>query len=241
MITVSVISLILAVAGGIMAGVGASMQGQKETEARRAEAQYNIDQLDLQLENLADTYEANQADLLADYRSTRRANNQSIWATEAARGANAGAAAYLNTENQGLMYEELAALQRSGLQSIGSAVNQASLSGFRNTGSARNLVDETRRNADASYDQSRRGIQLSAYQGYMQASNDYFSANVQLESYRQSNRDALERFNSQGEALEMQYQYDRNRLQGERGYWQGILDGAVYTSEDAFADFASGW
>ena len=243
-IVLGAIQLATNVVGGILGGVANYQQKQNEYEANIANANYNIGQLQLQKENLFDTYENNQAQLKADLSSTLRENNQGIYATTVAQKTNASTAAHSNTENQRQMYQELASLQREGMTSVGSAVSTAAQSGFRNTGSNRNLIREAQRASDTAYESARRNIQLSAYAGFQQAASDYFSANVQLEAYRQSNRNARESFSLKSSALTTEYRYNTERIEGEIGYWEGVRDSNEFAKNDfwtGLGNFFAGW
>lgn len=226
---------------GIFKGFGNMVRGAQEAEAQRAEANYNLDQLSLKYDRLEETYRENQKQLQTSLDQTLSANNQGIWTTEISQQNNLVMSSTANAENQDIMYTELAALQRQNLQSVGSAVQTVATSGFRNTGSGANAIRETERVAGETYDQARRQVQLSAYQGYMQAADAYFSANVQLESYRESSRNAQENYDIQRSMLESQYKYDREVTEGEIGYWEGIRDNSNYTVLDGLADFFGGF
>ena len=154
---------------------------------------------------------------------------------------NLAVASVSNTENQALMYAQLASLQRQNIQTVDSTVQSVATSGFRNTGSGANAINEASRRAAESYDQNLRTVQLSAYQNYMQAANDYFSSNIQIEGYRASSRNAQENYSLQRDMLESQYAYDREVTRGEIGYWEGIRDNSNYGFWDGVADFFSGW
>ena len=226
---------------GIFRGFGNMIRGAQEAEAQRAEAGYNLAQLDLQYNRLEDTFRENQLKLQESLDQALDQNQQGIWATEIAQRNNLITSSVSNAENQDIMYTELASLQRQNLQSVGSAEQMVATSGFRNTGSGANAIHETERVAGETYDQARRQIQLSAYQGYMQAADAYFSANIQLEGYRESSRNALTNFDIQSSMLESQYNYDREVTSGEIGYWQAVYDNSNYTFLDGLADFFGGF
>lgn len=225
----------------ILGGIGNVIQGRRQMEAQRAEANYNIDQLGLQFDRLEESYNENQRQLEQSLSQTLSQNNQNIWSTERAQQNNLAVASVSNTENQALMYASLASLQRQNMATVDSTVQSVASSGFRNTGSGANVINEAGRRASESYNQNLRATQLSAYQNYMQAANDYFSSNIQIEGYRASSRNAQENYSLQREMLESQYAYDREVTSGEIGYWEGIRDNSNYGFWDGVADFFSGW
>lgn len=228
---------------GTLNGIGNVLQGQREVEARKAEAQYNIEQLGAQLDRLLESFNENQEQLDASLDQTIDANNQGLWATQLSQGINAQLSSKSNASNQALMYAQLASMQRQNRQSVGSAIQTVATSGFRNTegSSAGNVIRETERAADESYNQALEQIRLSAYGSYLQASSDYFSANVQIESYKESTRNAKENYSLQSAALSSQYEYDKMRTEAEREYWQGVYDSAEYTFWDGLGDFFGGF
>ena len=231
--------------GGIASGIGAVVDGINQRNANMSEASYNIGQLDLQLDRLWESFRENQAQLETSLDQTLDANNQNIWALGVSQQNNLRISAVSNTENQALMYANLASVKQEGRQAVGNAVQTAAVSGFRNTGSVSGTVIAAEEEASEAYDVAYRQIQLSAYQGFMQAANDYFSANVQLEGYRESSRNAQENFSLQSSMLKSQYQYDKTRTEAERNYWQGIYDSNNLSGWDAFwtgvGDFFGGF
>ena len=224
-----------------LGGIGNVIQGKRQMEAQKAEAVYNLDQLQLQYDRLEESYTENQRQLEQSLSQTLSQNNQGIWSTERAQQNNLAVASVSNTENQALMYAQLASLQRQNIQTVDSTVQSVATSGFRNTGSGANAINEASRRAAESYDQNLQTVQLSAYQNYMQAANDYFSSNIQIEGYRASSRNAQENYSLQRDMLESQYAYDREVTRGEIGYWEGVRDNSNYTFWDGLADFFGGW
>ena len=212
----------LQAAGAILGFAGNLKSGKEQRAANRAEASYNIEQLENQLDRLLEQFNENQEQLETALDQTIEGNNQSMWAADISQQNNLEIAGASNEQKQALQYAQLASIQRQGSQSVGATVQSVSTSGFRNTGSAMNIVNETERSAREAYDQAYQQIQLSAYQSFMQAANDYFSANVTIEQYRESSRNAEENFDLQSEALLSQYEYDKERTEAEISYWQGV-------------------
>lgn len=237
----SMLDVGLKVLTGTFKGVGNVIRGAQEAEAQKAEANYNLDQLDLQFDRLGETLKENQDQLSASLADTLQQNSQGIFSASVAQQNSLRSSAVSNTENQAIMYAQLAAIQRQNLQSIGSAEQAVATSGFRATGSGANAIDETRRVAEETYDTSRRQVQLSAYESYMQAADAYFSGNVQIEAYKEASRDAQANYDIQSSMLESQYKYDKAVLKGEIGYWEGVRDESNYTFGDFLGDFLGGF
>ena len=88
----------------------------------------------------------------------------------------------------------------------------------------------------------RKQVQLSAYQGYMEAANNYFSANAQMESLRMSNRNANENFRLGLKSLTDEYENNRALLEAEQSRYQSQYDsmGEWEWWDEGVADFFGG-
>ena len=226
--------------GSLAGGIGGVVSGYQQAQAQRSEAQMNIDNLDMELDRLLETYNENQKELEASLDQSISAGNQGIWATSVAQGNALRTSSASNAQNQASLYEQLAEVQRQGMQSEGVAVQTAAVSGFRDSGTVRSNIDATRRASARSYETARGQVQLSAYQGYMKAAEDYFSSNVQIESYRESMRNARENYSLRTDALKSQYDYQKKQAQNQKEYWEGVYDESEYTFWDGVADFFGG-
>ena len=216
----------LAFGASLLNAAGQAVNSVKKSEETISNANYQLGQLELKGQRLDENYAENQESLLASLDQALDAGTQGIWSATVAQRNNMSLAATTNTENQSIAYAQLASLQRQNSRAVGSTVQTVATSGFRNTGSGANAIAESEKEAQRSYDTQRRQIQLSAYEGYMQAANDYFSANVQIEGYRESMRNAQDDYDLKSSMLESQYNYEMEVLQGEQGYWEGIRDEA---------------
>ena len=146
---------------GGLRGVGNILSGQKKAKANKAEAEYNLDQLELKQANLEDTYELNQEKLLDDLDAALDAGTQGLWSATVAQQNNMIASANTNVANQSAMYAQLASIQREGSRAVGSVINAVAGSGFRNTGSGANAISEQEREAQRSYEANLSVMQTS--------------------------------------------------------------------------------
>ena len=217
----------------------APARGAAEHEAKKDELKYNIELLGQQINALDTTYNNNVDQLEASRDQAIASNNFNIAITGKEQKEQANMAAVANVESQSLMYDELQTLQEQGLVSVGSAVNTAATSGFRNTeGSSVDIaINAVEEEAERSYETQKRKVQLSSYQSYMAAASDYFSANVQMEGYRQAIRNTNEDFSLKYKALTDEYENNRTLLEaqqanyqaeydsmGDYGFWDGVRD-----------------
>ena len=226
--------------GGLAGGIGGIISGHQQAMAQRAEAQMNIDNLDLELDRLLETFNEGQRELEASLDQSISAGNQGIWAVSTSQANSLRTSSVSNQQNQESLFEQLAEVQRQGMQAEGAAVQTAAVSGFRDSGTVGSNIDAARRASARSYETARGQVQLSAYQGYMKAAEDYFSSNVQIESYRESIRNARETFSLRSNALRSQYDYQKRQAQNQREYWEGVYDESDYTFWDGVADFFGG-
>ena len=174
--------------------------------------------------------------------------NRNIGWTREDQSRSANLASNLNTSNQALMYAQLSELLAQGEQAEGQAIQTVATSGFRNTGSARNIVTETRRQASYQEDVSRRQIQLNAAQSYAQAGEAYLSADRKVADY-QANIDqnllTLELFMEdeernwgifQEDVADLQAEFNALQTQVDKEKWLSpllsVFTGGIYTGRD---------
>lgn len=205
--------------GGGIAGV---INAGNRKRANYAEANYNLGLLENEQTYLEQNYSTSQEDLQNSLMSTLMSNSQGLWSSGRLQQESAELASVAAINSQIAGYEQLADIQRQGMQAEGSAVANASVSGFRNTGSVQGAVNQASEQYSRAYSSARRQLQASSYQSYMQAASNYFQGNMQMESYRQSSRDAQRTFDNRMESLRNEYTYNSNRLDAEIGYWTEI-------------------
>lgn len=127
------------------------------------------------------------------------------------------------TAKAGSMQSEVNALQLATLavqntQQVGQARQQAASSGFRGTGSAMNLVDNTSQSAKSATAQAKMQSRLSNFQTYASAVNNYTSATQQAEAYErkiEQNKNALDR---QLEAMDLSMEQTSQMYELQGGY-----------------------
>ena len=173
-------------AGGLLSGFSNAEKKRKEREQQKAQIQNAIKQGDADLtdylETLTDSYKKATNALNDSYTQ----NKTSLGYTQTSRASNAQTSSMLNTKQSQLEYQELAQILASGKQSVGSAVQQTATSGFRNTGSNQNIVEEAQRQATYSATQAQAQVELSTAQRFASASSTYFSQSAQIEAYQQN-------------------------------------------------------
>ena len=242
MITIAAISLGAMILGGLAKGTANYFNKEAEYKAQKAEYKRQYEIATRKLSELEVSYNLQQEDLSESLKQTKIEANQGIYTTGIAQAQNARSSAYINVENQSLMYNELADIQREGIQAVGSAVSSAAGSGFRNSegSSVANVIEETETSAGRRYETSRRQIQLSSYQSYMQAANDYFSANVQLENYRQAIANAENTFDIKSRQLTADYTSQKNDLTDTQSYYKSMYENTNWDAWKGFLAFVGG-
>ena len=238
------ISAIFNPVGSILRGWGTAESKRQQYQANAAEAEYQIDSLNDQLDRLLVEFNENQQSLETSLGNSLREGSQGVRTTQMAQSTALATAGQSNAASQAQLYAQLAGVQRQGMLSVGSAVMGAATSGFRNTGSVSSTIEYQKREAERNYDLTAGQIMLSSYQSYMQAASDYFSANVQIESYRESMRNAEKDFSLKSSALQSLYDYNKARTEAEKEYWQGVYDSnsdAADSGWQYFLDFIGGF
>lgn len=206
--------------GGIMGAVNS----ESNHNAQRNELAFQVEQLGAQIDSLDTSYRDNLNQLTADRDETIASNNYNLAVTGRNQQDQANLAAIANVASSQNAYEQLRDTQLAGLSSIASAEQSVAVSGFRNTGTNAAVVNEATRTAGRVYETQRRNVQLSAYQNYMEAANDYFSANIQMEGYRQNIRNANRNYGLSFDALTNEYNSNREMLSAQQEYYQAQYD-----------------
>lgn len=206
--------------GGIMGAVNS----KSNHEAQRNELAFQVEQLGAQIDSLEASYRDNLNQLVADRDETIASNNYNLAVVGRNQQEQANLAAIANVASSRNAYEQLRDTQLAGLSSIASAEQNAAVSGFRNTGTNAAAVNEAIRTAGRVYETQRRNVQLSSYQNYMEAANDYFSANIQMEGYRQNIRNANRNYGLSFEALTSEYNANRDILSAQQENYQAQYD-----------------
>ena len=218
------------------------MNKKSEYEANRADWKRQYEIAERKMGELTASYELSQRDLSENLNQTLREGNQGIYVTTVQQQSNAHASASINSENQDLMYAELADLQEQLRGQVGSVISNAAGSGFRNTEgtTTAGLISDAEATAQEQYSRQLRAVQLSAYENYVSAANDYFSSNVQLENYRRAIANAQNTFDIKSEQLELDYTSNYNDLNDTYNYYKGLYDNSTWGAEEGWAAFLGG-
>lgn len=222
----------------LVGGITNIFDAQAEHNATLAELRNQIDLLNYQSDALVESTDRTAAELNLSLGQAINSNNYNLGISKKQQQENAEIASIAAVFSSGQMYDQLADLQRENASAIGSAVQGAAVSGFRRTAGTTTgaLVTETERRASENYDRALENIKMSAFETFYRASNDYFSANVQQEVYRQAIRDAeastslkLENLYAERDSQLGLYEAQREQAQGqidamgEFGFWDGVL------------------
>lgn len=217
----------LIVGGLIAGGVGIASGVAKrnaQSKAQKEELRRQQENLRIAKNNLTDSYNLNmrQAEEV-----TKQANdliNLQAGQTEAARDLgikNAGTSGELSDR---LAASQIATLQVESSQQEGQAVQNVALSGFRNTGSALNIIKDVSSKAQSAVRQAFLQRSVSRFSDYASARNNYLNAENQLQLYQaqiESNESELARTK---EKYTLTYNQQLEEMQRESGYVQSDQD-----------------
>ena len=237
--TLALIGVGAKVLGGLFGGWAASRAKRKALEAKRNEINNAIKKGD---DDLADYIEQldNSYDIaMNSLEDSRQQTATALGYTQTQRSSDAATNSMLNTRQSELEYQQLAQILSSNEKSVGSAVQQASQTGFRNTGSNANNIEDAERQAEYAASQALGQIQLSSAQRFASASSNYFSQTANIESYQQ-NLETIAR-----KKTENTNTYNLNKTQAtdkwnqQKALYEKMLksDDLNYTTADGFSDF----
>lgn len=226
------------VLGGIFGGIAKMRAKQKALAAKKAEIRNAIKKGD---DDLADYIEQldNSYDIaMNSLEDSRQQNATALGYTQTQRESDALSNSMLNTKQSELEFQQLAQVLAGNEQSVGSAVQQQSQTGFRDTGSNANNVEEAQRQAEYSASQALGQIQLSSAQRFKNAADNYFSQTANIESYQQ-NLEIISRKKEENTTT-----YNLNKTQAtdkwnqQKALYEKMLksDDLDYTATDAFFD-----
>ena len=216
----------LLVASSIVAGA-ANMVGALVSGFVNADKQTT--QIEEQITNLDTNYKQSKLELEDEYKQSKNSLNYNIGYTNILRNQNANTAAFSNTKNNQFMYEDLSQMLEEVVGSQGHAVQNASLTGFRNTGTQQESLDEVNRAKQYQIERAVETIKLNSAQSFAAASENYFSATAQIEQYKANLANLEENFKNAKTSLENQYtqnkaELDRARDEADYKFWEVMLD-----------------
>lgn len=227
------------IGSSLIGGISNAVNSKAEHEATLAELRNQIDLLNYQSDALVESTDRTAAELNLSLGQAINSNNYNLGISKKQQEENAEIASIAAVFSSGQMYDQLADLQRENLSAIGSSVQGAAVSGFRRTAGTTTgaLITETERRADENYARALENIKMSAFETFYKASNDYFSANVQQEVYRQAIRDAeastalkLENLYAERDSQLGLYEAQKEQAQGQidaMGEWEWWDEGIL--------------
>ena len=188
-----------------------------------------FNQIDQQKDDLKKNYEQSKLELETEYNQSKNSLNYNIGYTNILRNQNANTAAFSNAKNNQFMYEDLSQMLEEVVGSQGQAVQNASLTGFRKTGTQQESLDEVDRAKQYQIERAVETIKLNSAQSFAAASENYFSATAQIEQYKTNLANLEENFKNAKTSLENQYtqnkaELDRARDEADYKFWEVMLD-----------------
>ena len=228
------------IALGAINGISQMNQRNAEYQDKLDELNYQHDQLDLQYS------QAQQSNALAAQQAqdqTAEANAEMNLLADQTIGNRD--TAVKQTAQSGSMQSHLNALQMATLnvqnkQTEGAASQQVATSGFRNSGTAGNVLENAKRSSQMSTQQAQLQADMSNFQTYASALNTFTSANQQADAYRrqiEGNNNALD---DQLEQLQLQMNQTTETYELQGGYIGSQIEYMEGEGRDAL-DQANGW
>jgi len=216
--------LALGLIGGLAKGIASANSRNAEYQDKVEELNRSKEQLNQQYSQAKDSYSlsVDQAkDSLAD-------TNKELGLLADETLANRDMA-IKQTATSGGMQSQLDAAQIATLavqneQSVGAANQAAATSGFRGTGTAKNVVKNTQSSADDAMAQARMQSDLSKYQTYASAVSTYTDANQRVASYNRKIEQNQTDTDRQLEALQLQMDQTTDSYNLQGGYLASDLE-----------------
>lgn len=218
------ILLALGMLGGLAKGIASANSRNAEYQDKLEELNRSQEQLDQQYSQAKDSYSlsVDQAkDSLAD-------TNKELGLLANETLANRDLAIKQTAKSGGMQSQldaaQIATLAVQNEQSVGAANQQAATSGFRGTGTAKNVMENTQRSADDAIAQARMQSDLSKYQTYASAVNTYTDANQRVASYQRQIEQNQTDSDRQLEALQLQMEQTTDSYNLQGGYLASDLE-----------------
>ena len=175
------------------------------------------------------SYEQSKLELQTEFNQKNKALNNAIGYTTSARNTNANFASQSNTKSNQFMYEDLSMMLEDVAGSQGQAVQNAAMTGFRNTGTQAKALSEVEEAKQYQIDRAIETLKLNAAQSFAAASENYFSATSQIEQYRVEIGNLKESLEVAKKGLKLDYEIKKQELaeaaeEAKYEWWEGVLD-----------------
>lgn len=190
-----------------------------------------FNQIAQQKDDLDTNYKQSKLELETEYNQSKNSLNYNIGYINILRNQNANTAAFSNAKNNQFMYEDLSQMLEEVVGSQGQAVQNAAMTGFRNT------KDTTQQKALSEVEEAKlyqieravETVKLNSAQSFAAASENYFNATAQLEQYRTNLSNLEVNYKNASTSLLNQYnqnmaELDRARAEADYTFWEVMLD-----------------
>lgn len=193
-----------------------------------------IKEINQQKTDLTTNYTQSKLELDTQYKQTKNDINYNIGYTSKLRSQNANIASQGNVKNNQFMYEDLSMMLEEVVGSQGQAVQNAAMTGFRNTEGTtqQKALSEVEEAKLYQIERAVETVNLNAAQSFAAASENYFNATAQLEQYR-TNLSNLEA-NYKNASASLLNQYNQNMAELDRAIAE-----ADYTFLEVMLDIAT--
>lgn len=235
MITMAAMALIqggVQLAGALASGIANEKKQFKEIDAQK--------------EQLTENYNQSKLELDTQYKQTKNDINYNIGYTSKLRSQNANLASQGNVKNNQFMYEDLSMMLEDVVGSQGQAVQNAAMTGFRNTEGTtqQKALSEVEEAKQYQIDRAVETLKLNSAQSFAAASENYFSATAQIEQYRNNLSNLETNYKNATQSLLNQYnqskaELDRARDEADYKFWEVLLDIAT-VGVSTFGNYVSG-
>lgn len=235
MITMAAMALIqggVQLAGALASGIANEKKQFREIDAQKEQLTENYNQSKLELDN--------------QYKQSKNDINYNIGYTSKLRSQNANLASQGNVKNNQFMYEDLSMMLEDVVGSQGQAVQNAAMTGFRNTEGTtqQKALSEVEEAKQYQIDRAVETLKLNSAQSFAAASENYFSATAQIEQYRNNLSNLETNYKNATQSLLNQYnqqnaELDRARDEADYKFWEVLLDIAT-VGVSTFGNYVSG-
>jgi len=212
---------IAGIVGGLAAAtsIGAGIANRKvQSEEQKLQLERKQKEINDARNNLTASYDLNVHQAQEQTAQANAMIQLQAGQTEAARDQSLKTAGQSAELNDRLAASQIAALQVQTSQQEGQAVQTAAQSGFRNTGSALNVLRDVNSKAQRALNQAFLQRSISRFSDYASARDNYINANNQLEIYRrqaENNEADLARYK---ESAELTYRQNLAEIEKEQKY-----------------------